>query len=138
MSAILRCRRISLLALTVLILLSCSAHAQQTVTSASLSGKVTDENGSIVAGSSLVITSLETNQTRNAITEADGRYHFAYLPVGSYQLLVTATGFATLKQTLTLSVGQPLELPVRLAVAVVSEQVTVRTDIPVIETARTQ
>jgi hypothetical protein len=114
------------------------AEAQQVVVSAALGGRVTDVTGSNIPGALVVITNRETNQNQSAQTEGDGRYRFPYLPVGSYQLAVSASGFASLKKDLVLSVGQSLDLPVRLTIAGVSEQVTVGIDVPVIETVRTQ
>jgi hypothetical protein len=111
--------------------------AQQTVTSASLSGRVEDTNGAAVNGATLTITNLETNQQQTATSDAEGRYRFAYLPVGTYKLLATAQGFGALSKQLTLTVGQALDVPLRLLVASVRESITVE-DIPIIETIRTQ
>ncbi|MGB9179494.1 MAG: TonB-dependent receptor [Pyrinomonadaceae bacterium] len=114
------------------------ANAQQTVTSATLSGRVEDTGGASVSGATVTALNLGTNQSQTAITDAEGRYRFSYLTVGDYQLRIERSGFATLTRELTLTVGQALVLPVRLSVAGVSEKVNVVTDAPVIETARAQ
>lgn len=114
------------------------ANAQQTVTSATLSGRVEDTNGGVVSGAILTITSLETNQKQTTISDGEGRYRFPYIQVGPYQFSVSARGFATLTKELNMTVGQALDLSLRLEVADVSARVTVTSDIPVIETVRTQ
>ncbi|MGH8715929.1 MAG: TonB-dependent receptor, partial [Burkholderiales bacterium] len=114
------------------------AQAQQTVTSATLSGRVQDVSGAVVSGASLTATNVETNQKQAATTDADGRYRFPYLQVGSYKLAVEAQGFTTLSREVTVTVGQALDLPLKLEVAGVSAQVNVMTDVPMIETVRTQ
>ena len=114
-----------------------SAVAQQTVTSATLSGRVEDKNNAAVTGATLTTTNLETNRKQHATTDAEGRYGFKYLAVGSYKLLVEAQGFTPLTRQLTLTVGQALDVPVKLEVAGVAETVKIE-DIPLIETVRTQ
>jgi hypothetical protein len=113
--------------------------AQQSVTSATLSGHVLDGNDAALSGATVVATHVETNQRQTSVTDEEGRYRFLYLRVGEYRLTVEQAGFATLTRQLTLTVGQALDVPLRLPVAGVSESVEVfGTDAPVVETARTQ
>jgi hypothetical protein len=112
--------------------------AQQSVTAAMLSGRVEDANGAGVSGATLTATKLDQNQTATTTSDAQGRFRFLYLPVGRYQLKATATGFAPFEQQLTLTVGQSLDLSLRLSVAGVTGKVEVRAEAPVIETGRTQ
>lgn len=115
-----------------------SAVAQQTVTSASLSGRVQDGGGGLINGASLTITNLATNQKQSTTTGADGRYKFPYLSVGPYTLAIEAAGFETTTKKLTVSIGQNLDLPLTLEVSGVSAQVDVTTEVFPVETARTQ
>ena len=114
------------------------AQAQQSVTSASLSGRVEDSNGGIVSGATVTITNLETSQKRTAVSDSTGRYRFPFIQVGPYQLSVEAKGFARAQRELTMTVGQALELTVKLEIGGISAQVTVIRDTPVIESVRTQ
>ena len=114
------------------------ALAQQTVTSATLGGRVEDPSGAVVIGARLTATNLATNQKQVATTDNSGRYRFPYLQVGGYRLLVEAQGFSPLNKQLTVTVGQALDLPVKLEVAGVSAQVNISSDVPMIETVRTQ
>lgn len=112
--------------------------AQQNISSATLGGIVEDANGAIVKGVLVTATNTEKNQSWNAISDEQGRYNFLYLPVGNYKLKVEHSGFNTLAKDLTLTIGQALDLPLRLSVAGISENLTVLSETPVVETVRTQ
>ena len=124
---------------SVLIFLSAGlCMAQQSVTSATLSGRIEDASGAVVTGASVIATNLETQQQLNATTDDEGRYRFPYLRTGTYDLKIDATGFSPVTKQLTVSVGQAVDLPIKLDVAGVSAQVNIGTDIPIVETVRTQ
>ena len=112
--------------------------AQQTVTSAALSGRAHDSSGAIVSGARITVKNIEKNQSWTTATDEQGRYNFLYLPVGDYEFKIEQPGFASITRRLTLTLGQSVDLPVQLAAAGVSENATITSDIPVIETVRTQ
>jgi hypothetical protein len=114
------------------------ANAQQTVTSATLSGRVEDASGAALGGAAVTVTHLDTNQTRTAATDAEGRFRFPLLPVGDYRIEAACTGFDARVERLTLSVGQALDVPLRLSVGRLAESVNVTGDVPLVEAARTQ
>jgi hypothetical protein len=126
------------LILALSLISSHAVFAQQTVTSATLSGRIHDASGDVIRGASLTATNLETNQKQVATTDSDGRYRFPYLQVGSYNLAVVAQGFTPLTKQLTLTVGQALDLALKLEVAGVSARVDVTSDALMLETVRTQ
>jgi Carboxypeptidase regulatory-like domain/TonB dependent receptor len=124
---------------SVLICLSASlCAAQQNVTSATLSGRIEDARGAVVSGASVSVTHLETNQSFTTTTDLEGRYRFPFLRIGTYDLTIDAQGFSTVSRQLTVSVGEALDLPIKLDVAGVSAQVNIGSDVPVVETVRTQ
>lgn len=118
--------------------LSAPVLAQQAVTSATLSGRVEDTNGAAVAGAAIAATNLDQNRSLTAQSDTQGRFRFLYLPVGRYRLKVEAKGFTPLERELTLTVGQALDVQLKLSVAGVTERLDVRSEAPVIETVRTQ
>ncbi len=126
------------LCIALIFLCSGLASAQQSVTSAILSGNVHDASGAVVSGANVTAKNIETNQRAAATTDHEGRYRFPYLRTGAYELTIEAPGFATITRELTLLVGQALDVPIKLEVAGVAEQVNVSTDVPMIETVRTQ
>lgn len=123
----------------VLVSFSFSAvAAQQNVTSATLSGRVEDARGAVVSGANVMAIHRETNQQHTVTSDAEGRYRFPYLRIGDYDLKVDAPGFSSVTRQLTLLVGQSFDLPLKLEVAGVSAQVNIGSDVPIVETVRTQ
>jgi hypothetical protein len=113
-------------------------HAQQAVTSATLSGHVEDVNGAAVAGAAIAAINLDQNRSLTARSDSQGRFRFLYLPVGRYRLRIEANGFAPLERELTLTVGQSLDAQLKLSVAGVTERLDIRSVATLIETVRTQ
>ncbi len=112
--------------------------AQQAVTSATLSGHVEDINGAALSEAPVTIINLDQNRTWETKSDEQGHFRFPYLPIGSYELRIELAGFSLMRKDLVLSVGQALDVPLRLSVASVDEQVNVTTDVPIIETLRSQ
>lgn len=129
---------IVLILLALFLLRGMSLHAQQTVTSATLSGRIQDPSGAVVRGASLTAVNLSNNQKLTVTSDNDGRYRFPYLQVDSYRLVIEAQGFAPLTKELTVTVGQALDLPLTLEVSGVSVHVDISSDAPMIESVRTQ
>jgi hypothetical protein len=114
------------------------ADAQQNISAASLSGVIEDTNQSIISGANVSATNLETNQTQTAVSDAEGRFRFAYLPVGNYEIKAAQNGFENSSRKITATVGQVLELKLVLRVKSVSAQIDVKGETPIIESSRTQ
>lgn len=124
--------------ITLIFLCSGLASAQQNVTSATLSGSIHDASGAVVSGANITALNIETNQRVSTTSDHEGRYRFPYLRTGDYDLTIEAQGFATMTRHLGLSVGQALDMPLKLEVAGVAAQVNIDSDVPMIETVRTQ
>lgn len=111
-----------LLASMLLVLFSFSALAQTT----SLTGTVSDPSGSVIAGASVDLESIETGAKRNSVTNSGGVYTFAQLAPGTYRLTVKNQGFAAKQfNEVRLLVNQPSTLNVILEVGAVTETVSV-------------
>jgi hypothetical protein len=90
--------------LFVWLILSLPSQAQ--VAGGSLSGTVTDASGAAVAGAKVTIENLATGVSRDPTTDEDGFYTTPNLLPGTYEITVSAAGFATqVRKGLTLSVG---------------------------------
>jgi hypothetical protein len=129
--------RISMLALVAAVTAPL-ARGQETVNSASVSGRVTDSQGGLVPGAAVAARQIETNVVTETTTSQDGRFRFPYLKVGPYEVTVHLEGFADVKRALTLTVGSAFELPVTLAVGGLDTSVTVTGQATVLEAARSQ
>jgi len=115
-----------------------SAFAQETVSTGSISGRVTDPQGAVVPGATVLARQTETNVVRESVTDAGGRFRLSYLRVGPYEVVVRLQGFADARKSLTLSAGSAFEVPVTLTIATLDATVDVSTDASVLEAARTQ
>lgn len=101
-----------------------SLHAQS-ASGTSIAGIVTDSSGAVVAGATVKLTDKATNTPRNGVTNDAGRYFFAEIPSGEYELSVSKTGFRITKTVVTASVGVPLTVDLKLELGSVSETVEV-------------
>lgn len=115
----------TLLILVIGLSITSSANAQQTISAASLSGRVEDSAGAIISAARIVAKNSDTNQMQNVVSDENGRFRFPYLPVGNYEITCEQDGYAPLVQKMTATVGQAIEVVLNLSVAQVSEQVQV-------------
>ena len=81
----------------VALLLSLRPAVAQTITS-SLSGTVADASGAVVPGAQVVLTDEATGTTHTAIANGSGHFDFTAIFPGTYDLKVTATGFAPFEE----------------------------------------
>ncbi|MGA8088855.1 MAG: carboxypeptidase regulatory-like domain-containing protein [Terracidiphilus sp.] len=79
-------------------------HAQ--VNTGSLSGLATDRTGAAIPHVTVTAKDEATGYTRTVETDSAGAYSFQDLPIGQYNLTVSASGFDSLVEKVTLSVGQ--------------------------------
>src|SRR5438105_15173355 len=90
-----KCKWKALLAIfpaLILLLLPLSLRAQ--VAGATLSGTVTDSTGAVVPNAQISVRNTGTNVTRELTTDNAGFYSAPNLLPGTYELTVTAGGFA--------------------------------------------
>jgi hypothetical protein len=99
-----------------MVALSALSFAQSATTS--LRGTITDPKGALVVGAAVTLSDPATGLSRNFTTDAQGEYQFLELPPATYELLVKAHGFATVKETgIQLLVRTPATLNVTLKVS---------------------
>src|SRR5262245_28351680 len=93
------------------------AAAQATVNTGSVSGRVFDAQGAVVPGAQVVAHQLETNLTTEAITDATGRFRFALLRVGPYEITARLQGFDDATERVTLGAASAFDLALTLSLA---------------------
>jgi len=112
------------------------ARAAQ-VTTATLSGIITDDTGGALPGATVTIRALETDAVRVLTTDPEGRYRAVALEPGSYDVSVELQGFQTTRLPgIKLSIGRNLTLNVTVGVGRVEDVVTVSGEASVIDTTR--
>src|SRR5688572_2930966 len=84
-------KAVAVLALAA-ISLSTPAFAQ-TAATGNIEGVVTDASGGVLPGVTVVVRNIETNATREAVTDENGRYRASALQPGTYEVTVTLAAF---------------------------------------------
>lgn len=113
-------------------------RAQQTVDQASVAGRVSDPIDTAIAGARIDARHLDTNAVVTTVSDDRGRFRFAYLRPGPYEIIASSEGFETAIRHLTLTGGSAFELALQLSIPGLEDHVTVTGATPVIETARSQ
>jgi hypothetical protein len=62
-------------------------------TTATLGGTVTDNTGAVIPNADVVVTNESTGDKRTAHSNGSGVFSFSALPVGNYDVTISATGF---------------------------------------------
>src|SRR4051812_1257170 len=63
-----------------------------------VTGQVTDPSGAAVAGATVTVQNLQTNETSVQTTSESGNYTVSYLIPGNYKVTAEAPGFQTAVQ----------------------------------------
>lgn len=96
---------------------------------ASISGRVTDQQGAVLPGATVSVTNLATASARTVVTNASGLYQLIALPPGTYEMTVAMSGFRTVTfEKLELRVDMQAQRDVELQVAM-AEALTIRAGI---------
>jgi hypothetical protein len=102
--------------------------AAQGVTTAAISGRVTNDQGQALPSAQVVVTNTATGAVSGVAARGDGRFFIPGLQPGTYRVAVSMTGFAPqIRENVTLSLGQTANFDFTLGVqAVELEGLTVR------------
>ena len=99
---------------------------------AAVVGTVTDPSGAPIKDAEVTVTDTERGTVLTARTSDAGSYNVLRVPVGTYTLKVSATGFQTAAYpAFTLQLNQTARLNVSMKVGQVSETVEVTGSAPV-------
>src|SRR5438094_3785604 len=113
-------------ALCCLLALTPSALLAQAASTGTVAGTVTDPSGAAVAGAGVTLVDPSTNDSRKTTTNETGRYLFANVPPGTYNLTINKTGFRVTKFSgQVVTVGSALTLNATMELGSVSQVVEV-------------
>ncbi len=116
-----------------LALLLCSSLAHAQLTESRLLGRVVDSSGAILPGVTVTVTSARTGAQRTTVSSDDGTFTVTNLENGSYLVAFELSGFAGVERAVTLGVGEQKPVQVTLALAGVTEEVTVSAETATID-----
>src|SRR5712691_8244328 len=109
------------------------AFAQQGTSE--IGGKVTDDQGGVLPGVTIVLTNVNTGAFREVTSGADGSYFASQLTPGTYRLSAKLTSFRPFERGgLQLAVGKTLTINVTLALGALEETVRVTAESPLVDT----
>jgi hypothetical protein len=119
----------------VFVLLATAGLSAQTFRGTIL-GTVTDPSGAVVAGAKVSVKNLGTGLERTTETSADGSYSLPELPIGTYTVTVTQSGFQTfVANDVPVTVASERRVDAAMKPGQVSSMVEVSADqLPLVET----
>jgi hypothetical protein len=109
------------------------------VTTADVSGHVSDPKGLAVAGAKVTVSSKDTGFRRETVASETGDFSIPEIPVGTYKISVEKEGFSTLVyDNVELVVGQKRTFDAALAMGASSTTVLVTEEIPLVQTTSSE
>jgi len=107
-------------------------------TTAHIHGTIQDVSGSAVPGASVKATQTDTGAVRTTISDTDGTYVLANLPIGPYKLEISKLGFSTSIRTgIVLEVESQPTVDISLTLGSVNDQIEVQGSATLVETQST-
>ena len=123
--------------LCFLLISTASLPAQQVT--AAITGKVVDSTGGALVGAKVVAQDKERGTDWPTATNSDGVFNLPRLPIGAYDVKVSAPGFQTAAQSnILLDMNQVARLDFTMVVGSVTETVEVTSAAPLLQTQSTQ
>jgi hypothetical protein len=107
----------------------------QSKTTAGLTGTVLDDSGAALPGATVTISSPQLiGGARTVVTDDQGGFRFREIAPGAYAVEVSLDGFQTTRvENVTLALGSTTDVPVKLAIAQLTETLTVVAEAAVID-----
>jgi hypothetical protein len=121
--------------LAFLFLLTCPTLKAQTSGTGSIEGTVTDSTGAVLPGATVTATNSDTGVKTTAVSTGSGRYVVSLLLPGTYNVAITASGFATLTQQRIVVVAlAAFALDAKLSPGSTTESIVVTDEPPTLQT----
>jgi len=106
----------------------------QSTNSGDIRGIVTDPSGALIPNATVNILNVETGVSKDFVTNKDGLFDTSSIVTGSYKVTFTVSGFETLvRGPVTVQVGFTT-VDAQMKVGTTSQEVTVSTDVPLLQT----
>jgi Carboxypeptidase regulatory-like domain len=102
------------------------AFGQTTVGTGSIIGTVTDPQGAVVGGAKVIITNVATGRVVDETTNSAGGFSSGALTPGDYKVQVSAKGFTSVSEVITVQVGNAAGFNPKLQVGQESQIIEVQ------------
>jgi hypothetical protein len=124
--------------LVVVVLLSSVNGAYGQSSFATITGRALDPKGASVPGANVTATNTATGIARTTTTTSDGLYRFENLQPGVYDVAIETPSFTKAEaKNVKLQVGEQRDINFNLELAGQKQSVVVTSEIPLIETTKT-
>ena len=121
--------------IAVFVVFACLLSAQEF--RSTLTGRVTDSSGAVVAGAKIAAIEQDTNTRYETVSNADGLYTFPLLLQGTYQLTAEIRGFKKYSQAgIVIGTNMRVAQNIPLSVGEMTESVTITADAAPLETVK--
>lgn len=102
------------------------AWAQSQSINGTIRGHAADASGASIEGASVTVTNAEVGYSKTILSASDGYFVLSNLPLGTYKVTITKSGFSTLNyDAITLNAGKEAALDATLVVGSASTSVDV-------------
>ena len=130
--------RLRILLMFVLALALTNAARAQVTSTGTLEVVVTDPDGGVIPGATVVVAATDTISSRTVVTDAEGRVRIEGLqPSANYTVSVELSSFRTAKyERVLVRSGQVTTISTQLALGSVSETVQVTAGVPILDVTR--
>jgi len=120
-------------ALGLLVLAASAAlSAQNVVLTGTISGRVTDVEGAVIPGASVIVRNLGTGVQQSAVSNRAGLYQFPELMPGTYSLTASFQGFRDVEALVRVLVGNTTSQDLHLSAGPGTETVHVNATTPLL------
>ena len=128
------------LSIVLVLILGNPAHSSAQSNTATLSGTVTDPQGLGVKSAKVTLVNKSTDAERTTSTDENGRYTFVSLAPGTYRMTVDGgSGFSSFTaEDMVITVGEDATYYPQLQLRGVQQSVTVTSQLPTVETTKSE
>jgi len=130
--------RLACIALAAAAAVLCCAVTARAQAVANVGGTIVDDSGARMPGVTVTVTNKANGTTQVLVSGPEGNYRAVALKPAPYEIKAELSGFATQVRTVTLTVGADATIDFTLAVAALSESVTVSGSAPIVEVSKSE
>lgn len=126
-------RSLYLVSLIFLLLFAWALQAQES--RGSITGRISDTQGAMIAGARVTVVNTRTNETRVTESNATGYYEVGFLEPSVYSVTAELTGFKkAIRSGVTVNVASRLDIGITMEIGELAESVTVTEEAPLLDT----